>query len=74
MRSNSGCWVVAASLCEACSEDRQISGIASLIRFRQGYSVTGRATLQIWPRFVPVGALFVGVRDLQNARFIQGFA
>ena len=27
-----------------------------------------------WPRFVPVGALFVSMRDLQNARFVQRFA
>ena len=27
-----------------------------------------------WPRFVPVGTLFVSVRDLQDARFIQRFA
>jgi hypothetical protein len=27
-----------------------------------------------WTRFVPVSALLVGVRDLQNARFIEGFA
>ena len=64
MRSSSSCWVVAASLCEACPEDRQISGIASLRERR----------LQLRPRFVPVGALFVGVGDLQNARFIERFA
>jgi hypothetical protein len=27
--------------------------------------------LQLRPRFVPVGALLVGVRDLENARFIE---
>jgi hypothetical protein len=27
-----------------------------------------------WARFVPVGALLVGVRDLQDPRFIQRFA
>jgi hypothetical protein len=28
----------------------------------------------LWPRFVPIGALLVGVRDLQNARFVECFA
>ena len=26
------------------------------------------------PRFVPVGAMLVGVRDLKDARFVQRFA
>jgi hypothetical protein len=31
-------------------------------------------TLEQRPRFVPVGALLIGVRDLQNARFIERYA
>ena len=29
--------------------------------------------LQFWPLLVPVGALLVGVRDLEHARFVERF-
>lgn len=30
--------------------------------------------LQFWPGFMPVGALLIGLRDLENSRFIERFA
>jgi hypothetical protein len=34
----------------------------------------GFGSLHRRPRFVPIGALFVGVRDLQKARFVERLA
>ena len=42
----------------------------SIVVSLQGYGFAGQL-LQFRTRFVPVGALLVSVRDLENARFVE---
>jgi hypothetical protein len=40
----------------------------------EAFGVGGLDVSNLWPRFVPTGALLVGMRDLEDARFIERFA